>query len=145
MKNGRFIPEGLGESQHKKEKTRLHVETDKIYVKALQAVPTSEAPQAGLGLDEALKGWLQPCSHMKAKVLSRHLPTPVQRDIPAHSLCKRYAQGSTLNTSVLPLLHTCQLSILRAIDPAVRYCISGTATASPDLCPAQFLGQTLGL
>lgn len=49
MKNGGFIPEGLAESQHKKEKTRLHFVTDKTCVKAFQAVPMSEAPQAQLG------------------------------------------------------------------------------------------------
>lgn len=77
MKNGGFIVEGLGKSQHEKEKTRLHFVTDKTYVKAFQAVPTSEAPRAQLGLDEPLKGCLQLCSHMKAEVLSKHLPVPV--------------------------------------------------------------------
>lgn len=59
-------------------------------------------------------------------------------------LCKSYAQGSTLNTCVLPLLHTSQLIILRAIYPAMHYCTSRTAPASPDLCPAEFLGTDLG-
>lgn len=104
MKNGGFIPEGLGESQHKKEKTRLHFVTDKTYVKAFEAVPTSEA----LGLDEALKGSLEPCSHMKAKGLSRHLPIPVQRDIPAHSpLCPRlhFKSKCTATAAHLPVNH----------------------------------------
>lgn len=59
MKNDGFIPEGLGESQHMKEKTTLNFVTDKTYVKAFQGVPTTEAPQAQPGLDEPLKGCLQ--------------------------------------------------------------------------------------
>lgn len=50
--------------------------------------------------------------------------------------CKSYTQGSTLNRSVLPLLHTSQLIILRAIHPAMHYCTSRTVIAPPDLCPA---------
>lgn len=44
-----FVPERLGESQHKKEKNRLQFLTDKTYVKAFQPLlTTSDVPSVRL-------------------------------------------------------------------------------------------------
>lgn len=99
---GFLIPEGLSESQHKKEKTRLQFLTDKTYVKAFQLLTTSDAPFVCLKLNEFLKGWFKPCLPHEDNVNAKQAAADTFQSLTKREFAflhilpyKNYAQGST--------------------------------------------------
>lgn len=108
------------------EKNRMQFLTDKTYVKAFQVL-ISDAPFLWLKLTEILKGWFKPCLPHEEKITAVQATADTfqslsQREFSfLHVLPYNYAQGSTQNPRLLPLLHTSTINHLQR--PFIQLCI----------------------